>query len=50
MVENTGHWRWNVEHTWENFSSLFQEAELAKAADNEFKCNHHLNQSYTSGY
>lgn len=42
MNNDTGHWRWNVNHAWENFSSLFQEAELSKIVDNEFQKNHHL--------
>lgn len=36
-----GVWRWNVNSVWENFSSLCQEATLAKEAVNDFRRYHH---------
>jgi len=40
--DGSGYWRWNVNPTWENFSSLCQESDTALEAKNKFLRYHHL--------
>jgi hypothetical protein len=43
------HWRWNVNPTWEHFSSMCQECHEAMAASNEFLKYHHIRTSLYFG-
>lgn len=42
MNDTKGHWRWNVNPTWEHYSSLCQEAQEAISARNDFLKYHHV--------
>lgn len=42
MTDQGGHWRWNVNPTWEHFSSLCQESNEAILAPNDFFKYHHI--------
>lgn len=49
MIESSDHYRWNVNPTWESFSSMVQEFASAKEANNEFIKCHHLKSSLYFG-
>jgi len=40
--DGSGDWRWNVNTTWHNFSSLCQECQMVLESPNEFLKYHHL--------
>lgn len=42
MGVEKGVWRWNVNDTWQSFSSMYQEAFLANQATSDFERYHHL--------
>ncbi len=42
MSTGQGHWRWNVNPTWEHYSSMFQECKEAMLAGNDFIKYHHI--------
>ena len=42
MIEDKYIWRWNVNDTWQSFSSMFQEGYLSSKSTSDFERYHHL--------